>query len=125
MEMFYVILGIVSVILLLLLGYLVSGVVNLKNRIDYLESFLEDTDGRIDIENKKNKEHRLNLMELFDVKLDVNEKHILSQLDSRLDKLDNKFKTNVASGIEVKKALVEIDVIRTDFDEFVKMYRNQ
>lgn len=123
--MFYVILGIVSVILLLLLGYLVSGVVNLKNRIDYLESFLEDTDGRIDIENKKNKEHRLNLMELFDVKLDVNEKHILSQLDSRLDKLDNKFKTNVASGIEVKKALVEIDVIRTDFDEFVKMYRNQ
>jgi hypothetical protein len=125
MEMFYVILGIVSVILLLLLGYLVSGVVNLKNRIDYLESFLEDTDRRIDIENKKNKEHRLNLMELFDVKLDVNEKHILSQLDSRLDKLDNKFKTNVASGIEVKKALVEIDVIRTDFDEFVKMYRNQ
>jgi len=123
--MFYVILGIVSVILLLLLGYLVSGVVNLKNRIDYLESFLEDTDRRIDIENKKNKEHRLNLMELFDVKLDVNEKHILSQLDSRLDKLDNKFKTNVASGIEVKKALVEIDVIRTDFDEFVKMYRNQ
>ncbi len=123
--MFYVILGIVSVILLLLLGYLVSGVVNLKNRIDYLESFLEDTDRRVDIENNKNQEHRLNLMELFDVKLDVNEKQILSQLDSRLDKLDNKFKTNVASGIEVKKALVEIDVIRTDFDEFVKMYRNQ
>ena len=49
MEINYILLGIVSSVMVFLLGYAVVVIFNLKNRIDYLESFLKDTDEKIDI----------------------------------------------------------------------------
>ena len=49
METLYIVLGAFSSIFIFLLGYAAKGVFDLKNRVDYLESFLEDTDNRIDI----------------------------------------------------------------------------
>ena len=54
---------------------------------------------------------------------DMNE--IYRYIDSRMDKMEAKFSAQLTSGVEVKKALDEINTIRTDFNEFVKMYRNQ
>ena len=45
--------------------------------------------------------------------------------DTKLKKLETKFTSQTTSGVEVKKALDEISVIRKDLDMFIEMYRNQ
>ena len=45
--------------------------------------------------------------------------------DKKLKSLESKFTSQTTSGVEVKKALGEIAVIRKDLDMFIKMYRNQ
>ena len=47
------------------------------------------------------------------------------KMNSNLTKLETKFTSQTTSGVEVKKALDEIAVIRKDLDLFIKMYRNQ
>tara|TARA_R110000868_G_scaffold101688_1_gene279894 strand:+ start:69 stop:449 length:381 start_codon:yes stop_codon:yes gene_type:complete len=45
--------------------------------------------------------------------------------DTKLKKLETKFTSQTTSGVEVKKALDEISVLRKDLDSFIEMYRNQ
>ena len=45
--------------------------------------------------------------------------------DTKLKKLETKFTSQTTSGVEVKKALDEISVVRKDLDMFIEMYRNQ
>ena len=45
--------------------------------------------------------------------------------DKKLKNLESKFTSQTTSGVEVKKALGEIAVIRKDLDMFIEMYRNQ
>jgi uncharacterized membrane-anchored protein YhcB (DUF1043 family) len=45
--------------------------------------------------------------------------------DKKLKNLESKFTSQTTSGVEVKKALGEIAVIRQDLDMFIEMYRNQ
>ena len=45
--------------------------------------------------------------------------------DTKLKKLETKFTSQTTSGVEVKKALDEIAVLRKDLDMFIEMYRNQ
>jgi uncharacterized membrane-anchored protein YhcB (DUF1043 family) len=45
--------------------------------------------------------------------------------DKKLKSLESKFTSQTTSGVEVKKALGEIAVIRKDLDMFIEMYRNQ
>ena len=45
--------------------------------------------------------------------------------DKKLKSLESKFTSQTTSGVEVKKALGEIAVLRKDLDMFIEMYRNQ
>ena len=45
--------------------------------------------------------------------------------DKKLKNLESKFTSQTTSGVEVKKALGEISVLRKDLDMFIEMYRNQ
>ena len=45
--------------------------------------------------------------------------------DKKLKNLESKFTSQTTSGVEVKKALGEIAVLRNDLDMFIEMYRNQ
>ena len=78
-----------SSIFIFLLGYSVSGVFNGKKRLDYLESYIEDTERQIsnldrDINLRVDKDIEDTHQTFRDVELDLR-----SQLDSRLDKLTN------------------------------------
>jgi hypothetical protein len=97
MEINYVLLGIVSSVIVFLLGYAVVVIFNFKNRIDYLESFLEDTD----------------------------EKDIIALLDSRLDKLEYKFRADVTSGTEVLKVIEASKKSNERLDEFIRTFQAQ
>ena len=89
METLYIVMGAFSSIFIFLLGYSVSGVFNGKKRLDYLESYIEDTERQInnldrDINQRVDKDIEDTHQTFRDVELDLR-----SQLDSRLDKLTN------------------------------------
>lgn len=125
METLYIVLGAFSSILIFLLGYAVKGVFDLKKRIDYLESFLEDTDNKIDIVVDKTKEHLVAQMDSMETHLDGNDKEIYAFIDSRLDKLENKFRGDIASGVEVRKVIEKSEKANERLDEFIRTFQSQ
>ena len=89
METLYIVIGAFSSIFIFLLGYSVSGVFNGKKRLDYLESYIEDTERQVsnldrDINLRVDKDIEDTHQTFRDVEIDLR-----SQLDSRLDKLTN------------------------------------
>tara|TARA_B100000927_G_scaffold215916_1_gene176183 strand:- start:71 stop:433 length:363 start_codon:yes stop_codon:yes gene_type:complete len=89
METLYIVIGAFSSIFIFLLGYSVNGVLNGKKRLDYLESYLEDTERMVknldrDINHRVDKDIEDTHQTFRDVEIDLR-----SQLDSRLDKLTN------------------------------------
>mgnify|MGYP000126718801 CR=1 FL=1 len=89
METLYIVIGAFSSIFIFLLGYSVNGVLNGKKRLDYLESYLEDTERMVtnldrDINHRIDKDIEDVHQTFRDVEIDLR-----SQLDSRLDKLTN------------------------------------
>tara|TARA_B110000483_G_scaffold50655_1_gene63032 strand:+ start:102 stop:479 length:378 start_codon:yes stop_codon:yes gene_type:complete len=125
MEINYILLGIVSSVMVFLLGYAVVVIFNLKNRIDYLESFLEDTDEKIDIVVDKSNQNLTTLLEILDGKVEGNQKDIIALLDSRLDKLEYKFRADVTSGIEVLKVIEASKKSNERLDEFIRTFQAQ
>jgi len=125
METLYIVLGAFSSIFIFLLGYAAKGVFDLKKRVDYLESFLEDTDNRIDIVVDKTREQLVNQMDSMERHLDGNDKEIYAFIDSRLDKLENKFRGDIASGVEVRKVIDQSKKSNERLDEFIKTFQSQ
>ena len=125
MEINYVLLGIVSSVIVFLLGYAVVVIFNLKSRMDYLESFLEDTDEKIDIVVNKSNQHLITLLEVLEGKVEGNQKDIIALLDSRLDKLEYKFRADVTSGTEVLKVIEESKKSNERLDEFIRTFQAQ
>jgi hypothetical protein len=125
MEINYILLGIVSSVIVFLLGYAVVVIFNLKNRIDYLESFLEDTDDKIDIVVDKSNQNLTTLLEVLDGKVEGNQKDIIALLDSRLDKLEYKFRADVTSGTEVLKVIEASKKSNERLDEFIRTFQAQ
>ena len=125
MEINYILLGIVSSAIVFLLGYAVVVIFNFKNRIDYLESFLEDTDEKIDIVVDKSNQNLTTLLEILDGKVEGNQKDIIALLDSRLDKLEYKFRADVTSGTEVLKVIEASKKSNERLDEFIRTFQAQ
>ena len=125
MEINYILLGIVSSVIVFLLGYAVVVIFNFKNRIDYLESFLEDTDEKIDIVVDKSNQNLTTLLEILDGKVEGNQKDIIALLDSRLDKLEYKFRADVTSGTDVLKVIEASKKSNERLDEFIRTFQAQ
>jgi hypothetical protein len=125
MEINYILLGIVSSAIVFLLGYAVVVIFNFKNRIDYLESFLEDTDDKIDIVVDKSNQNLTTLLEVLEGKVEGNQKDIIALLDSRLDKLEYKFRADVTSGTEVLKVIEASKKSNERLDEFIRTFQAQ
>ena len=125
MEINYILLGIVSSVMVFLLGYAVVVIFNLKNRIDYLESFLEDTDDKIDIVVDKSNQNLTTLLEVLEGKVEGNQKDIIALLDSRLDKLEYKFRADITSGTEVLKVIEASKKSNERLDEFIRTFQAQ
>ena len=125
MEINYILLGIVSSAIVFLLGYAVVVIFNFKNRIDYLESFLEDTDEKIDIVVNKSNQNLTTLLEVLEGNVEGNRKDIIALLDSRLDKLEYKFRADITSGTEVLKVIEASKKSNERLDEFIRTFQAQ
>tara|TARA_Y100000389_G_C17270182_1_gene417558 strand:- start:66 stop:428 length:363 start_codon:yes stop_codon:yes gene_type:complete len=89
METLYIVTGAVSSIFVFLLGYSVKGVVDGKRRLDYLESYLEDTERALNLHETSIHNRVDTELEMIHTSLRETEIDIKSQLDSRIDKLTN------------------------------------
>jgi hypothetical protein len=96
------------------------GIYKQKNRLDYLESFLEDTDLKIDLKYDASKEEIRSLLYRTDNSFEDVDKLITSTKKE----LENQFSNHMASGVEVKKALEEIKDLNNRLDKFIRNYQN-
>jgi uncharacterized coiled-coil protein SlyX len=125
METFDIILGAFLSIGIFLLGYSAVGVFTGKKRIDELDNYIEVTDNRV-TELEREVSYRIDQeVNNLNTYIRDTERDLYSQMDSRLDKLENKFKNQISSGVEVKEALMEIQVLKNKLDEFIGTYQNQ
>jgi len=127
MEITSFILGVCAVIVLaMVVGTFVNyvGVKSLKEHIDTLERDIYDetktlnqrldkeTDRLVDYTDNLNNNNQDAMNELY------------RYIDSRLDKLQDNFSSNIASGVEVKKAMDEIKDLNERLDKFIRNYQN-
>ncbi len=113
METLYIVIGAFSSIFIFLLGYSVNGVLNGKKRLDYLESYLEDTETTIikldrDINQRVDRELEDTHQTFRDVETDLR-----GQLKSRMDKLTNQIIKKIPPTNDT--IIKEIQKMRDDF----------
>ena len=128
MEITSFILGVCAVIVIMMVVGTFVNYMSVKRLKEQLDTLDRDIHTEVQILNQNLDKETERLTDYVD-KLhnqsedDMNE--IYRYIDSRMDKMEAKFSAQLTSGVEVKKALNKINTLRTDFDEFVKMYRNQ
>jgi|TARA_B110000114_G_scaffold86879_1_gene91771 conjugal transfer/entry exclusion protein len=97
----------------------------LNNYVEYLSNELHNLDMQLKYYKGDVKDELSKLENAYDKivvgMIEVSEKGT----DTKLKKLETKFTSQTTSGVEVKKALDEISVLRKDLDMFIEMYRNQ
>jgi len=128
MEITSFILGVCAVIVLaMVVGTFVNymSVKQLKEHLDTLDRDIHRQLEQVDEARGKQHFEHIDYVDQLYNNAENNMNEIYRYIDSRMDKLETKFSAQLTSGVEVKKALDEINTLRTDFDEFVKMYRNQ
>jgi len=125
METLDIILGAVLSVGIFLLGYSAAGVFTGKKRTDDLEKYIDSTDMRIS-ELEKEISYRIDqeVNNLNDYIKDT-DRDFQSQLDSRLDKLENKFRGDIASGVEVRKVIDKNELLEQRLNRFIETYQNQ
>lgn len=113
METLYIVIGAFSSILIFLLGYSVNGVLTGKKRLDYVESYLEDTERQVkhlnrDIHLRVDKDIEDTHQTFRDVETDLR-----GQLKSRMDKLTNQIIKKIPPTNDT--IIKEIQKMRDDF----------
>ena len=125
-------LGIFTSIVVFLVGYASLGVFRLNKKVDELNQFIETTDRKVsdferDISLRIDMEIQgcNSYIDEVQSNLDGVEKDILSHMDSRFDKLENKLRADVVSGVEVRKVIEDNEITKQRLNEFIRTYQNQ
>ena len=125
METLYIVIGAFSSIFIFLLGYSVSGVFIGKKKVDDLEKYIESTDMRIsELERELNEKIDRNVDVLVN-NIGALDKDVYAHIDSRLDKLENKFRGDIASGVEVRKIIDKNELLEQRLNRFIETFQNQ
>jgi len=128
MEITSFILGVCAVIVLMMVVGTFVNYMSVKQLKEHLDTLDRDIHRQLEqVDEARGKQHfeHIDYVDQLYNNAENNMNEIYRYIDSRMDKLETKFSAQLTSGVEVKKALDEINTLRTDFDEFVKMYRNQ
>ena len=128
MEITSFILGVCAVIVIAMVVGTFMNYMSVKRLKEHLDTLDRDIHRQLEqVDEARGKQHfeHIDYVDQLYNNAENNMNEIYRYIDSRMDKLETKFSAQLTSGVEVKKALDEINTLRTDFDEFVKMYRNQ
>ena len=127
MEITSFILGVCAVIVVaMVVGTFVNymSVKRLKEQLDTLD---RDVQNQLEAIIRDNNALENKLTDYVDSLHNISENNmneIYRYIDSRTDKLQSQFKDQMASGVEVKRALDEIKEVKIKLDEFITTYQN-
>ena len=127
----YFALGILTSVGIFSLGYASVGVFRATNKIKNLEASNDILDRKInDFENQIHQridtdiQNCNNYIDEVQSNLDETEKDIISLLDRRLDKLENRIKSNFSDS-DVDKLGYDLYKLKEEVDGFIRAYQNQ
>src|SRR6056300_826766 len=124
MEITSFILGVCAVIVIMMVvGTFVNymSVKGLKEQLNVIERNIAQVDEargkqhfeHIDYVDKLHSKHEDDLNELY------------RYIDSRFDKMENKFRGDIASGVEVRKIIDKNELIEQRLNRFIETFQNQ
>ena len=123
MEITSFILGVCAVIVLaMVVGTFVNymSVKGLKEQLNIVERHIEQADEGWG----KQHDELIKYVDTLHNKSENDMNEIYRYIDSRNDKLHAQFSSNIASGVEVRKALDEIKDLNERLDKFIRNYQN-
>jgi predicted PurR-regulated permease PerM len=127
MEITSFILGVCAVIVLMMVVGTFVNYMSVKQLKEHLDTLDRDIHTEVQILNQnlnKETERLTNYVDSLHNNNQDNMNEIYRYIDSRLDKLESKFSNQIASGVEVKKALDEIKDLNDRLDKFIRTYQN-
>jgi peptidoglycan hydrolase CwlO-like protein len=131
----YILLGALLSMMIFLLGYAVVGVFRNSKRIDenhqWLDTMDRDVHQRIDDVYHEMDNERKIINSRFDMEykelqsnLDNLEKDIISLMDKRLDKLENRLRSSFSDD-DIDKLGYDLYKLKEQVDDFIRSYQNQ
>jgi peptidoglycan hydrolase CwlO-like protein len=131
----YILLGALLSMMIFLLGYAVVGVFRNSKRIDenhqWLDTMDRDVHQRIDDVYHEIDNERKIINSRFDMEykelqsnLDNLEKDIISLMDKRLDKLENRLSSSFSDD-DIDKLGYDLYKLKEQVDDFIRSYQNQ
>ena len=103
-------------------------VVQMRKQVKEVEKQIKDMNGMIDNSFLQIQNEKSDLTDYVDKLHQLSEDNVnelYRYIDSRLDKLHGQFSSNIASGVEVRKSLDEINKLKEKLDKFIVTYQNQ
>ena len=127
MEITSFILGVCAVIVIAMVVGTFVNYMSVKQLKEHLDNLDRDIYQQIEITNQ-NLDKKENELIRYTDELHSKHENDLNELyryvDSRTDKLHAQFSSNIASGVEVKKALDEVKDLNERLDRFIRNYQN-
>ena len=127
MEITSFILGVCAVIVIaMVVGTFVNymSVKQLKEHLDTLDKDIQNQLEAVIRDNNAVENKLIDYVDQLHNNAENNMNEIYRYIDSRNDKLEAKFSSNIASGVEVKKALEEVKDLNDRLDKFIRNYQN-
>src|SRR6056300_224906 len=123
MEITSFVLGVCAVIVLMMVVGTFVNYMSVKQLKEHLDTLDRDIHTEVQILNQnldKETERSTNYVDSLHNNNQDNMNEIYRYIDSRLDKLESKFSSQIASGEEVKVALDEINDLNDRLDRFIR-----
>jgi predicted PurR-regulated permease PerM len=127
MEITSFILGVCAVIVIAMVVGTFVNYQSVKSLKEHLDTLDRDIQNQLEAVIRDNNDLEKRLLDYVDQLHNNNENsmnEIYRYIDSRLDKMQDKFSSNITSGVEVRKALDEIKDLNERLDKFIRNYQN-
>jgi F0F1-type ATP synthase membrane subunit b/b' len=127
MEITSFILGVCAVIVVAMVVGTFVNYMSVKRLKEHLDTLDRGVQNQLEAIIRDNNTLENNLTDYVDSLHKISEdttNEIYRYIDSRNDKLHAQFSSNIASGVEVRKALDEIKDLNERLDKFIRNYQN-
>ena len=127
MEITSFILGVCAVIVIAMVVGTFVNYMSVKQLKEHLDTLERDVHNEVQVLTQNLDKETERLTDYVDSLHNISENNmneIYRYIDSRADKLEAKFSNQIASGVEVKKALDEIKDLNDRLDKFIRNYQN-
>ena len=128
MEITSFILGVCAVIVLAMVVGTFMNYMSVKQLKEHLDNLDRDIYKQLEqVDEARGKQHfeHIDYVDTLHNKHENDLNELYRYVDSRFDKMENKFRGDIASGVEVRKVIDFNEKVTKRLDEFISTYQNQ